>query len=52
VDFVSPVTDADSGTVRVKLRIANKDNLLRSGIRAVINLPQHQEKNIEPVAMK
>jgi RND family efflux transporter MFP subunit len=52
VDFVSPVTDADSGTVRVKLRIENKDNLLRSGIRAVLKLPQHAEKNIEPVAMK
>ena len=45
VDFVSPVTDADSGTVRVKLRIENKQKQLRSGVRAVVKLLQKQEKN-------
>ncbi len=52
VDFVSPVTDADSGTVRVKLRIENKDNLLRSGIRAIVNLPQQQRKKTGPAKTK
>jgi RND family efflux transporter MFP subunit len=52
VDFVSPVTDADSGTVRVKLRIENKNNNLRSGIRAIVNLPQQQRKKTGPAKTK
>lgn len=31
VDFVSPIADPQSGTVRVKLRIANTDKRLKSG---------------------
>ncbi len=33
IDFVSPVTDADSGTVRVDVVIDNKQGLFRSGVR-------------------
>jgi RND family efflux transporter MFP subunit len=46
VDFVSPVTDADSGTVRVKLRIENEANKIRSGLRAIVKLPQMAKKNV------
>lgn len=38
VDFVAPVTDAESGTVRVKIRIPNPDNQLRSGERCNVIL--------------
>jgi RND family efflux transporter MFP subunit len=33
IDFVSPVTNADSGTVRVDVVIDNKQGLFRSGVR-------------------
>ncbi len=33
VDFVSPVIEAQSGTVRVRFQIANPDGLLISGSR-------------------
>jgi RND family efflux transporter MFP subunit len=32
IEFVSPVSDAQSGTVRVKLRIPNPDGKLQSGV--------------------
>lgn len=40
IEFVSPVTDAESGEVRVKLRIDNPDNRYRSGERCVIDISQ------------
>jgi multidrug efflux pump subunit AcrA (membrane-fusion protein) len=38
VEFVSPVTEAESGTVRVKLLIENHDNRYRCGVRCSIDL--------------
>jgi RND family efflux transporter MFP subunit len=39
VEFVAPVTDAESGTVRVKVRIENPDGMHRSGQRCSLRLP-------------
>jgi RND family efflux transporter MFP subunit len=39
VELVAPVTDAESGTVRIKLRVANPDGRFRSGERCKIQLP-------------
>ena len=36
VEFISPVTDAESGTVRVKIRIDNPDGKYRSGERCTL----------------
>ena len=36
IEFLSPVTDADSGTVRVKLVIDNSKGDFRSGVRCVL----------------
>lgn len=36
VDFVSPVTDSDSGTVRVEVVIKNTKNEYRSGLRCIL----------------
>jgi RND family efflux transporter MFP subunit len=38
VDFVSPVVDADSGTVRIKLLIPNPEGKHRSGSRCTLDL--------------
>jgi RND family efflux transporter MFP subunit len=38
VEFVSPVTDAESGTVRVKVRIDNPQGNFRSGERCTLEL--------------
>jgi len=38
IEFISPVTDAESGTVRVKVRVANADGQLRSGERCTIRI--------------
>lgn len=38
VEFVSPVTDAESGTVRVKVRVANHEGKYRSGERCTLFL--------------
>jgi len=38
VDTIAPVTDAESGTVRVKVRIANSDRKWRSGERCTLQL--------------
>lgn len=40
VDFISPVTNAESGTVLVKLRIDNADGRYRSGDRCRIRLAE------------
>ena len=39
VEFVAPVTDAESGTVRVKVRLDNADGRHRSGQRCGLALP-------------
>ena len=36
VEFISPVTDAASGTVRVKFVVANAGGKLRSGVTAFL----------------
>ncbi len=38
VEFISPVTDAESGTVRVRLRIANPNGEYRSGEHCLIRV--------------
>lgn len=38
VEFVSPVTDADSGTVRVEVVVDNPQGTYRSGVRCAIRL--------------
>ena len=38
VEFVSPVTEAESGTVRVKVLVQNSDNKYRCGVRCAIDL--------------
>jgi RND family efflux transporter MFP subunit len=38
VDAVAPLTDAESGTVRVKVRIANPDGQFRGGERCTLQL--------------
>lgn len=40
VEFVSPITDAESGTVRVKVQIDNSQRDLRSGDRGTLLLPE------------
>ncbi len=45
VEFIAPTTDAESGTVRVKVRIENADGQLRSGERCKLLLqsrPQNE----------
>lgn len=39
VEMIAPVTDAESGTVRIKLRVANPDGSFRSGERCKMQLP-------------
>ena len=36
IDFVSPVIDADSGTIRVRVRIANGSRTIRAGQQCVL----------------
>ena len=40
VEFVAPVMDAESGTIRVKVRVGNTKGLLRSGERCTLRLPK------------
>jgi hypothetical protein len=39
VEFISPVIDAESGTIRVKVRVNNSENRVRSGERCTLRLP-------------
>lgn len=39
VEFVSPVTDAETGTVRIKVLLDNSQGKLRSGVRCNLVLP-------------
>lgn len=45
VDFVSPVTDSKSGTVRVELLIENREQKFRSGLRCLFG--NTQTANVE-----
>jgi len=38
IDFLSPVTDADSGTVRMEVLVDNKNHKLRSGIPSQLEI--------------
>jgi multidrug efflux pump subunit AcrA (membrane-fusion protein) len=38
VEFISPITDAESGTVLVKVRVANPHGRFRSGERCKIRV--------------
>lgn len=40
VEYIAPVTDAESGTVQIKVRIANPNRDLRSGERCTIRVSQ------------
>ncbi len=40
IQFIAPTTDAESGTVRMKVRIENSRGKCRSGERCVVNLPE------------
>lgn len=40
VEYISPVMDAESGTVLVKLRINNADRIYQSGQRCRVRLPE------------
>ena len=40
ISFISPVTDAESGTVLVKIRVENPKGRFRSGARCKISLPK------------
>jgi RND family efflux transporter MFP subunit len=42
VDFVSPVTDSDSGTVRVEVVIDNQEGMYRSGTRCQLHTPSER----------
>lgn len=39
IEYVSPVTDAESGTVRIKVRIENAEGAYRSGERCSLLIP-------------
>ena len=38
VEFIAPVTEAESGTVRVKVVVENPDGAYRCGVRCLLNL--------------
>ena len=38
IESIAPVTEAESGTVRVKMRLANPEGKLRAGVRCSLNL--------------
>ena len=44
IEFISPVTDFESGTVRVKIRVDNSDGRYRSGERCVIDIPPSKQR--------
>jgi RND family efflux transporter MFP subunit len=51
IDEISPVVDAQSGTIKVKVRIDNRDNALLSGERCSISLLGGDSPNAdEPIA--
>lgn len=47
VDFVSPVTDSKSGTVRVELLIENREGKYRSGLRCLLGHPSTASADLD-----
>jgi multidrug efflux pump subunit AcrA (membrane-fusion protein) len=45
VEFIAPVTDAESGTILVKIRLDNPDGLHRSGSRCSLQYPDQDVAN-------
>ena len=43
MEFVAPVTEAESGTVRVKVLIDNAKGAYRCGIRCLLNAEQTKD---------
>ena len=41
IDFISPIIDAESGTIRVKIQVDNSDNRYRSGERCVVQIQEN-----------
>lgn len=39
LEYIAPVTDAESGTVRIKFRVDNTDGVYRGGQRCLLELP-------------
>jgi RND family efflux transporter MFP subunit len=48
VEFVAPVTEAESGTVRVKVLIDNAKGTYRCGVRCTLSVQQDQEVPTAP----
>ena len=44
IEFISPVTNAQSGTVKIKVRIPNVEGLYRSGEKCTLLLPGEQQR--------
>ncbi len=47
IDFIAPVTDSNSGTVRVELRLDNRHGNFRSGLRCILNEAEASTANGE-----
>ena len=47
MEFIAPVTEAESGTVRVKVLIDNAHGAYRCGIRCLLNAEQAKEAPAE-----
>jgi RND family efflux transporter MFP subunit len=50
VEFIAPVIDAESGTVRVKVRLENSSGACRSGERCTLNLSPGSRQRSTPAA--
>jgi multidrug efflux pump subunit AcrA (membrane-fusion protein) len=44
IDFISPVIEAQSGTIAVRYRLQNPEGTLRSGDRIIYTAPNYKEK--------
>ena len=44
IEFISPITDAESGTVRIKIRVDNPEGRYRSGERCVIDVQLRKQR--------
>jgi len=52
IEFISPVDEADSGTIRVKVRIDNRDGRLRSGQRCVLQVDEDSSSSARQSILK
>lgn len=48
IEFISPITDAESGTVRVKVQIDNSHHAFRSGDRGMLLIPETKIASTQP----